>query len=101
MNVLNSAPKPNDVPLEPGPSDSVTALEWNPVVDYLAVSSWDHQVRVYEVNPSTGQVGAKAAVQHEAPALGLSWSKVGLSLSLSILCGLVYGMFGKPPDPCY
>jgi WD40 repeat protein len=44
MNVLNSAPKPNDVPLEPGPTDSVTRIEFNPVVDYLAVGSWDNQV---------------------------------------------------------
>lgn len=44
MNVLNSAPKTNDVPLEPGPSDSVTRIEFNPVVDYLAVGSWDNQV---------------------------------------------------------
>ncbi|KAG7553615.1 hypothetical protein FFLO_02970 [Filobasidium floriforme] len=80
MNVLNSAPKPNDVPLEPGPTDSVTRIEFNPVVDYLAVGSWDNQVRVYEVNATTGQITPKAAVQHEGPALNLSWSKDGTKL---------------------
>jgi hypothetical protein len=36
-------------------------------------------VRIYEVSPNTGQVQPKASVQHDGPALGLSWSKVCLS----------------------
>ena len=51
---------------------------------------------MYEVNPSTGQVGAKAAVQHEAPALGLSWSKVGLSLSLYLVWSCVWHVWQTP-----
>jgi mRNA export factor len=46
MNSLNPSPRPNDVPVEPGPTDSVTKLEFNPAVDYLAVGSWDNQVRI-------------------------------------------------------
>lgn len=33
-------------------------------------------MRIYEVSPNTGQVQPKASVQHDGPALGLSWSKV-------------------------
>lgn len=43
MNVLNAA-KPPDVLVQPGPDDSVSKLAFNPVADYLAVGSWDHQV---------------------------------------------------------
>lgn len=75
MNVLNAA-KPPDVVVQPGPDDSVSKVAFNPVADFLAVGSWDNQVRVYEVSPNTGQVVPKASVQHDGPALGLSWSKV-------------------------
>lgn len=80
MNVLNAA-KPPDVVVQPGPDDSVSKLAFNPVADFLAVGSWDNQVRVYEVSPNTGQVVPKASVQHDGPALGLSWSKVGCGMS--------------------
>ncbi|KAJ9098754.1 hypothetical protein QFC21_004402 [Naganishia friedmannii] len=80
MNVLNAAAKLQDVVVQPGPDDSISKLAFNPVADFLAVGSWDNQVRIYEVNSNTGQVQPKAAVQHDAPALGLSWSKDGTKL---------------------
>ncbi|KAI5452041.1 RNA export factor gle2 [Naganishia albida] len=79
MNVLNAS-KPPDVPVQPGPDDSVSKLAFNPVADFLAVGSWDNQVRVYEVSAGTGQVVPKASVQHDGPALGLAWSKDGTKL---------------------
>lgn len=45
MNVLNAAAKPQDVVVQPGPDDSVSKLAFNPVADFLAVGSWDNQVR--------------------------------------------------------
>lgn len=76
-------PKPplNDVAIDAAnsPTDSVSKLEFNPVADFLAVSSWDSQVRVYEYSSGTGQTMPKAAVQHDGPALGVAWSKVSLS----------------------
>lgn len=44
MNVLNAA-KPPDVVVQPGPEDSISKLAFNPVADFLAVGSWDNQVR--------------------------------------------------------
>ena len=45
MNVLNAAAKPQDVVVQPGPDDSISKLAFNPVADFLAVGSWDNQVR--------------------------------------------------------
>ncbi|KAI9319861.1 WD40-repeat-containing domain protein [Dichotomocladium elegans] len=58
------------------PTDSVSGLDFSPVADYLAVSSWDNQIRIYEVQPN-GSTTPKAAYAHEAPALCVTWSKDG------------------------
>ncbi|CAO3617175.1 unnamed protein product [Cunninghamella echinulata] len=47
--------------------------------DFLAVSSWDSQVRIYEVQPS-GNTLPKAAYSHEGPVLDVTWSKDGTKL---------------------
>ncbi|KAL2915301.1 RNA export factor gle2 [Polyrhizophydium stewartii] len=58
------------------PSDTVSDIAFSPQADFFAASSWDNQTRIYEVQPSGNTVG-KAAIQHEAPALGVCWSKDG------------------------
>ncbi|KAI8968025.1 WD40-repeat-containing domain protein [Mycotypha africana] len=58
------------------PSDGISCLDFSPQADFLSVSSWDNQVRIYEVQPS-GATVPKAAYSHEAPALCVSWSKDG------------------------
>lgn len=63
-----------DVELPDGPSDSVSALAFSPKADILAVSSWDCQVRLYEIGQ---QITGKAAYAHEAPALDVCWSSDG------------------------
>ncbi|KAF7731739.1 hypothetical protein EC973_008253 [Apophysomyces ossiformis] len=61
------------------PTDGISALEFSPQADYLAVSSWDNQVRIYEVQP-TGNTLPKAAFSHEGPALCVTWSKDGTKI---------------------
>jgi mRNA export factor len=47
-----------------------------PTADYLAVSSWDNNVRVYEIS-NTGQSKGIAMYSHQAPALCVMWSPDG------------------------
>lgn len=64
-----------DIPLSDPPSDSVSDLAFSPTGDFLAVSSWDKKVRIYEVNEQ-GKSEGRAAIDFEAPALACAWSNV-------------------------
>lgn len=64
----------SDVEVPNGPSDSVSALAFSPNADFLAASSWDNQVRIYEVGQA---IAGKAAYSHEAPVLDVCWSNDG------------------------
>ncbi|KAI7882653.1 WD40 repeat-like protein [Lichtheimia hyalospora FSU 10163] len=66
----------NDFEVTSPPNDGISGLEFSPVADYLAVSSWDNQIRIYEVQPN-GNTTPKVAYSHEAPALCVTWSKDG------------------------
>jgi mRNA export factor len=66
----------NDFELSPACTDGISDLSFSPAADYLAAASWDNQVRIWEVLPSNTAV-AKAAIQHDAPALCCTWSKDG------------------------
>ena len=56
-----------------GPSDTVNSLCWSPTGNFLAVAAWDNSVRVYEINPATGEGQGRFVYQHEAPALSVCW----------------------------
>ncbi|KAG1177201.1 hypothetical protein G6F70_002846 [Rhizopus microsporus] len=58
------------------PTDGVSGIDFSTQADYLAVSSWDNQVRIYEVQAS-GNTIPKASYAHEGPALCVAWSKDG------------------------
>lgn len=64
----------NDVEVPNGPPDSVAAMSFAPNADFLAVASWDNQVRIYEVGQA---ITGKAAYAHEAPVLDVCWSRDG------------------------
>lgn len=73
----NACEVTNDVQVPDGPSDTVSALSWSPTADFLAVSSWDNSVRVYEVgNPIQG----RASYSHEGPALDVCWTSDGTKI---------------------
>ncbi len=65
-----------DVEVTPGATDGISALAFSPTADYLAATSWDNQMRIWEVSMG-GTVIAKAAHSHEAPALCCAWSGDG------------------------
>ncbi|KIM33120.1 hypothetical protein M408DRAFT_325945 [Serendipita vermifera MAFF 305830] len=73
--------EPKDAELVDPPSDSISSLSFSssPQSDYLAVGSWDNQVRIYEVN-AQGQSQGKAAYAHDAPVLDVCWNKDGSKL---------------------
>ena len=69
-----------DPELQQPPSDTVTQLAFSPVADYLAASSWDGLVRVWECQPTTGQSIPKCQLQCDGPAMCTAWSPDGMTL---------------------
>lgn len=71
----------SDVALSDPPTDTVTSLSFSPAPngpDFLAVSSWDNKVRIYEI-AGNGQSQGRHAYGHEQPVLDCDFSKVGCS----------------------
>lgn len=69
----------NDIELTSPPEDSVSSLSWSPAANFLAVSSWDCKVRIYDVTSSPTGIGA-AAIDFEGPVLSCHWSSVSISV---------------------
>jgi hypothetical protein len=69
-----------DVALTQPPDDSISELAFSPAAEYLAVSSWDKKVRIYEINDQGNSQG-KTSFDHEAPVLSCCWSPVCLPRS--------------------
>jgi len=51
-------------------------MAFSSAADYLAVGSWDNNVRIYEMN-AQGQSQGKAMYSHEGPVLDVCWSTDG------------------------
>jgi mRNA export factor len=67
-----------DVALSDPPSDSISELSFSPAPngpDFLAISSWDNKVRIYEI-AQNGQSQGRHAFEHSQPVLGCDFSKV-------------------------
>ncbi|CAG8469509.1 6302_t:CDS:2 [Paraglomus brasilianum] len=77
--MINSE-QPKDYRIPDPPGDGISALAFSPVADYLAVSSWDTSVRIYEVNAAAGAAYGKALYKHDGAALCCAWSKDGSKL---------------------
>ena len=78
-NVSNTTDK--DVEVVDPPPDSISSLSFSPLADYLAVGSWDNNVRIYEVG-ANGQTQGKAMYGHQGPVLSVCWNKVREGCSL-------------------
>ncbi|CAL1716809.1 unnamed protein product [Somion occarium] len=65
-----------DIEVADPPTDSISSLAFSPQADYLAVGSWDNNVRIYEVGAS-GQTQGKAMYGHQGPVLSVCWNKEG------------------------
>lgn len=67
-----------DVELTTPPEDSISGMSFSPAGDFLAVSSWDKKVRIYQVSEQ-GQSEGKAMIDFDLPALDCAWSEVSLA----------------------
>ncbi|KAH7915959.1 WD40 repeat-like protein [Hygrophoropsis aurantiaca] len=65
-----------DVEVAEPPADSISSLSFSPTADFLAVGSWDNNVRMYEVGQN-GQAQGKAMYTHQGPVLSVCWNKEG------------------------
>ncbi|KAJ9616379.1 RNA export factor gle2 [Cladophialophora chaetospira] len=69
-----------DIALVQPPEDSTSHLAFSPTGDFLAVSSWDKKVRIYQVNEQ-GQSEGKAQMDFDAPVLNCAWSDDGTKVA--------------------
>merc|ERR1719382_153403 len=70
------APNTNGSAVVPSPPDDcISSLSWSPAANWLAASSWDKSVRIWEVSQSGIQ--PRMAYNHEAPALCCNFSRDG------------------------
>ncbi|KAF9346683.1 Poly(A)+ RNA export protein rae1 [Mortierella sp. NVP85] len=70
---------PVDMEVQHPPTDGISEIQFSPQADFLAASSWDNNVRIYEIQPNGSSV-AKAMYSHTAPVLCCAWSKDGTKL---------------------
>ncbi|KAF7972506.1 hypothetical protein HWV62_17780 [Athelia sp. TMB] len=63
-----------DIEVADPPADSISSISFSSAADYLAVGSWDNNVRIYEVGAS-GQTQGKALYSHQGPVLDVCWNK--------------------------
>ncbi|EJD07000.1 poly RNA export protein [Fomitiporia mediterranea MF3/22] len=73
-----------DAEVSEPPGDSISSLSFSPIADFLAVGSWNNEVRIYEVNSEGGQTRGKAMYRHQGSVLGVCWNKEGNKV---ISCG--------------
>ncbi|KAF5537467.1 hypothetical protein H9Q69_006761 [Fusarium xylarioides] len=68
-----------DVALSDPPTDTISDLSFSPAPngpDFLAISSWDNKVRIYEI-AANGQSQGRHAYEHSQPVLNCDFSKDG------------------------
>ncbi|KUI52483.1 Nucleoporin GLE2 [Cytospora mali] len=72
-----------DVAVEQPPTDGITDITFNQNIsaqtDFLAVTSWDKKVRIYEVTPQ-GQAQPRHAYDHDGPVFSVDWFKDGTKI---------------------
>ncbi|KAH9911888.1 Poly(A)+ RNA export protein [Amylocystis lapponica] len=77
--VGSTPPAEKDIEVADPPGDSISSVAFSPQADYLAVGSWDNNVRIYEVGQS-GQTQGKAMYGHQGPVLSVCWNKDGTKI---------------------
>ncbi|EFJ10886.1 hypothetical protein SELMODRAFT_235429 [Selaginella moellendorffii] len=61
------------------PTDGISSLSFSPKANHLIATSWDNQVRCWEIQPNGTSV-AKAATQHDQPVLCSAWKDDGTTV---------------------
>ncbi|RVW15729.1 Protein RAE1 [Vitis vinifera] len=78
-----SNPNPNkSIEVAQPPSDSVSSLSFSPKANILVATSWDNQVRCWEImrnGPTVGSV-PKASISHDQPVLCSAWKDDGTTV---------------------
>ncbi|KAF4339776.1 poly(A)+ RNA export [Fusarium beomiforme] len=72
-----------DVALSDPPTDTISDLSFSPAPngpDFLAISSWDNKVRIYEI-AANGQSQGRHAYEHSQPVLNCDFSKDGTKVA--------------------
>ncbi|MED6133938.1 Poly(A)+ RNA export protein rae1 [Stylosanthes scabra] len=64
------------------PTDSVSSLSFSPKANFLVATSWDNQVRCWEVARNGVNVGTvpKASISHDHPVLCSTWKDDGTTV---------------------
>ncbi|KAF6149268.1 hypothetical protein GIB67_026124 [Kingdonia uniflora] len=85
MSTLGGAGTPNpnkSFEVVQPPTDSISSLCFSPKGNYLVASSWDNQVRCWEVQKNGQNVGSvpKAVMSHDKPVLCSAWKDDGATV---------------------
>ncbi|XP_058004736.1 protein RAE1 isoform X2 [Hevea brasiliensis] len=78
-----SNPNPNkSIEVTQPPGDSVSSLNFSPKANFLVATSWDSQVRCWEITRSGATLGSvpKASISHDQPVLCSSWKDDGTTV---------------------
>lgn len=81
--VSNSSHNPNkSVEVVNPPGDSVSSLCFSPKANFLVATSWDNQVRCWEVTRNGMTTGSvpKASISHDQPVLCSAWKDDGTTV---------------------
>ncbi|CAN1121454.1 Protein RAE1 [Linum perenne] len=80
-SATNTNPNKSFEVIQP-PTDSVSSLSFSPKANYLVATSWDNQVRCWEItrNASTATSAAKASMSHDQPVLCSAWKDDGTTV---------------------
>lgn len=73
---------PSFLQVAQAPSDSVSSLSFSPKANYLVATSWDNQVRCWEINKSGTNVSStpKISMSHDQPVLCSTWKDDGTTI---------------------
>jgi mRNA export factor len=81
MATLGLAPNMNpnkSFEVLPNPGDSVSSLSFSPKSNLLVATSWDNQVRCWEIVGGSSQ--PKASISHDQPVLCSAWKDDGTTV---------------------
>ncbi|RKP33673.1 WD40-repeat-containing domain protein [Dimargaris cristalligena] len=67
---------PKDFEVSQPPGDTVSSLSFSPQANLLTATSWNNEVRIYEVQPNGDALG-RAMYNHDGPVLCSAWSNDG------------------------
>ncbi|KAM6595947.1 hypothetical protein CsatA_006471 [Cannabis sativa] len=79
----NTNPNPNNsFEVAQPPSDSISSLCFSPKANHLVATSWDNQVRCWEIMRSGNALAStpKASISHDQPVLCAAWKDDGTTV---------------------